>query len=223
MASPIDGPRIAARDGRADALVVFLHGYGADGNDLIEIGRIWQEVLPGAVFVAPHAPDPCAEAPVGRQWFSLRSRDPHELWAGVSTAGPGLEAFLAAELARHRLTGSRLALVGFSQGTMMALHVGLRRPEPPAALLGFSGMLVGAEHLAEGAASPPILLLHGDADEVIPPEALLISAQGFARASIPVQWHLAPGLGHGIDEEGLRLGAMFLAEALRARPEGLVR
>jgi phospholipase/carboxylesterase len=223
MVSQIDGPRIAPRGGRADALVVFLHGYGADGNDLIEIGRIWQDVVPGAAFVAPHAPAPCAEAPVGRQWFSLRSRDPHEMWAGVSTAGPGLEAFLAEELQRHGLPGSRLALVGFSQGTMVALHVGLRRPEPPAALVGYSGMLVGPEHLAEGVAAPPILLLHGDADEVIPADALFISAQGLARASIPVQWHLAPGLGHGIDEDGLRLGAMFLAETLRPRPGGIVR
>jgi phospholipase/carboxylesterase len=221
--SPIDGPRIAPRGGRADALVVFLHGYGADGNDLIEIGRIWQEVMPTAAFVAPHAPDPCAEAPVGRQWFPLRSRDPHDRWAGVTHAAPGLEAFLAEELGRHQLPGSRLALVGFSQGTMMALHVGLRRPEPPAALLGYSGLLVGPEHLAEGTAAPPILLIHGDSDEVIPADALFMSAHGLARASIPVQWHLSPGLGHGIDEEGLGLGAMFLADVLMPRGSRLAR
>jgi phospholipase/carboxylesterase len=214
MAATLTGPRIAARSGRADSLVVFLHGYGADGDDLIEIGRVWQEILPATAFVAPHAPDPCEQAPMGRQWFPLSTRDPHERWHGVNAAAPALERFLAAELAGLGLPASRLALVGFSQGTMMALHVGLRRETPPAAILGYSGLLVGPEHLAEGMKAPPILLLHGDSDEVIPADALFMSAHGLARASIPVQWHLAAGLGHGIDEDGIRIGAQFLLEVL---------
>ena len=142
MPPSMTGPRLAPRSGTAKQLVVFLHGYGADGNDLIEIGRQWQGWLPDAAFVAPNAPEPCAGAPMGRQWFTLTFRDPHERWRGVNGAGPGLDAWLDAELTRYGLDASKLALVGFSQGTMMALHVGLRRARAPAAILGYSGMLV---------------------------------------------------------------------------------
>ena len=142
MAAELDGPRLNPRSGTARQLVVFLHGYGADGNDLIEIGRAWQQMLPHAAFVSPHAPEPCGQAPVGRQWFALTFRDPDERWIGVNKAAPILERFLDAELIRHKLPPSALALVGFSQGTMMALHVGLRRAVAPAAIVGYSGLLV---------------------------------------------------------------------------------
>src|SRR5476649_1454469 len=137
----LDGPRIEPRSGTARHLVVFLHGYGADGNDLIDIGRTWQGLLPDAAFVSPHAPRPCGQAPVGREWFPLTFRDPNERWVGVQAAAPGLNNFLDAELKRRNLPPQALALVGFSQGTMMALHVGLRRPVAPAAIVGYSGML----------------------------------------------------------------------------------
>ena len=138
----LDGPRLEPSRGAARQLVVFLHGYGADGNDLIDIGRAWQQILPDAAFVSPHAPEPCGQAPVGRQWFALTFRDPDERWLGVNKAAPTLERFLDAELARRGLPPSALALVGFSQGTMMSLHVGLRRAIAPAAIVGYSGMLV---------------------------------------------------------------------------------
>ena len=125
----LDGPRLEPKSGTAKQLVVFVHGYGADGNDLIEIGRAWQGMLPETAFVSPHAPEPCGQAPMGRQWFNLTFRTPNERWDGVSKAGPGLDKFLDAELARRKLPPSALALVGFSQGTMMALHAGLRRNE----------------------------------------------------------------------------------------------
>src|SRR6266576_6789584 len=142
MAVALDGPRLEPRGGEARRLVVFLHGYGADGNDLIDIGRAWQELLPNAAFVSPHAPEPCGQAPTGRQWFPLTFRDPNERWIGVNKAAPGLERFIDAELGRHQLPPSALALVGFSQGTMMALHVGLRRPVAPMAIVGYSGICV---------------------------------------------------------------------------------
>jgi phospholipase/carboxylesterase len=215
----INGPRLAPQSGRAKQLVVFLHGYGADGADLIEIGRQWQRWLPDAAFVAPHAPEPCAQSPMGRQWFGLTFRDPHERWRGVNQAGPGLDAFLDAELASHNLPASKLSLVGFSQGTMMALHVGLRRAVAPAAIVGFSGMLVleegkGPESMTPQVRSkPPILLTHGDRDEVIPIDALFFSTETLAGAEIPCQWHLSVGLGHGIDGEALRQGGLFLAQS----------
>jgi len=217
----LDGPRIEPRSGRASRLVVFLHGYGADGNDLIEIGRAWQKAMPEAAFVSPHAPEPCGMAPVGRQWFALTMRDPRERWTGVNKAAPALNAFLDAELARRDLTDRALALVGFSQGTMMALHVGLRRKQPPAAILGYSGLLVlpgdePAAIAAEITGHPPILLIHGDSDDLIPAEALFQSAQGLAALDIPVEWHLSQGVGHGIDGEGLRHGGEFLIRRLAA-------
>jgi phospholipase/carboxylesterase len=219
MPQDLNGPRLPAQNGTAKQLVVFLHGYGADGNDLIEIGRQWQPWLPDAAFVSPHAPEPCAGAPMGRQWFPLTFRDPNERWRGVCHAGPTLDAFLDAELARHNLGPDKLALVGFSQGTMMALHVGLRRRSPPAAVLGFSGLFVEPESAAPDPASdqplgrPPLLLVHGDADEVIPAAALFLSANALAKREVPCQWHLSAGLGHGIDGEGLRQGGLFLTRA----------
>src|SRR3981189_2266515 len=142
MASELDGPRLEPRGGSARRLVFFLHGYGADGKDLIEIGRAWQQYLPDAAFVSPHAPEPCAGAPMGRQWFPLTFRDPDERWTGVNAAAPALNRFLDAELARRKLPASALALVGFSQGTMMALHTGLRRATAPAPTGGRSGLFV---------------------------------------------------------------------------------
>src|ERR1700688_895579 len=127
MAASIDGPRLQPRSGQARQPVVVIHASGADGNALIDLGRAWQQQLPDAAFVSPHAPEPCGMAPAGRQWFALTMRDPRERWTGVNKAAPILDGFLDAELARRKLTDSALALVGFSQGTMMALHVGLRR------------------------------------------------------------------------------------------------
>jgi phospholipase/carboxylesterase len=217
MAAELDGPRLAPRSGGAQQLVVFLHGYGADGNDLIDIGRAWQQYLPQAAFASPHAPEPCGQAPVGRQWFQLTFRDPDERWIGVNKAAPQLQRFLAAELERHKLPGSALALVGFSQGTMMALHVGLRRAVSPAAIVGYSGLLVAPPDgnletlAAEIKSRPPVLLVHGDRDDLIPPQALFQATQGLAALGVSVEWHLSAGIGHGIDAEGLRHGGEFLA------------
>jgi phospholipase/carboxylesterase len=213
MVSRLDGPRLAPKGRAPQQLVVFLHGYGADGNDLIAIGQQWQSLLPEAVFVAPHAPQPCAQAPVGRQWFALDLREPAELWRGVNGAAPVLNAFLDAELTRYRLGQDRLALVGFSQGTMLALHVGLRRQQV-AAVVGYSGVLVGPEHLEKRSSKPPpVLLVHGDQDDLIPAEALFISAEGLAKTGVPCQWHLSFGIGHGIDAGGLMQGGLFLAQS----------
>jgi phospholipase/carboxylesterase len=224
MAAELDGPRLAPQSGSAQQLVVFLHGYGADGNDLIDLGRAWQQVLPRAAFVSPHAPEPCGQAPVGRQWFGLTFRDPNERWLGVNKAAPLLERFLDAELARHKLPPSALALVGFSQGTMMALHVGPRRAVSPAAIVGYSGLLVlppdgeTDAFAAEIKSRPPVLLVHGDQDELIPPQALFQATQDLAAVGMTVQWHLSAGVGHGIDAEGLRHGGEFLARNFSGKP-----
>jgi phospholipase/carboxylesterase len=219
MNAELDGPRIAPHSGTAKQLVVFLHGYGADGSDLIELGRLWQPLLPDTAFVSPDAPEPCAEAPIGRQWFGLTRRDPNERWLGVQHAAPLLNRFIDAELARVGVAQSALALVGFSQGTMMALHVGLRRATPPAAIVGYSGLLAApnqtdvAAMAHEITSRPPVLLIHGDSDPLIPPQALPMSATALRALGLNVETHISAGVGHGIGEDGLRLGAAFLAKA----------
>jgi phospholipase/carboxylesterase len=214
----IDGPRLApAAGGAARQLVVFLHGYGADGNDLIGLGREWARLLPHAAFVSPHAPEPCAMSPMGRQWFNLTFRDAGELVRGVTQAAPALDAFLDAELKRHNLAAHALALVGFSQGAMLALGLGLKREPSPAAIIGYSGALASVEALPKDPSkAPAILLVHGDMDEVIPVDAMLIAREQLARAGLAVEWHLAQGIGHGIDQRGLQLGGAFLKQAFAA-------
>ncbi len=211
----MEGPRLPpAAGGAPKQLVVFIHGYGADGNDLIGLGREWARMLPHAAFVSPNAPEPCGMAPMGRQWFDLTFRDPGEMLRGVKKAGPILDAFLDAELKRLDLPPQALALVGFSQGTMVALASGLSRSSGPAAIVGYSGALADVEALANRAGSAPaILLVHGDMDDVIPLDAMLIAREQLAQAGLPVEWHVASGIGHGIDPTGLQLGGAFLKQA----------
>jgi phospholipase/carboxylesterase len=232
----IDGPRVPpAYGGPARQLVVLLHGYGADGNDLIGLAPHWAKMLPGAAFVSPHGPSPCAMAPMGRQWFSLDDYDPdglrrdparmaeryERMAAGASETAPVLDAFIDAERDRHGLGDAAVALVGFSQGTMMALHVALRREKPLAAVVGYSGALLGAGSVAEAVRSrPPVLLFHGDADEVVPIHALFHAVHGLSDAGLTVQWHVCPGVGHGIDPDGLAIGGRFLADAFSGQPMG---
>ncbi|MDE1985476.1 MAG: alpha/beta fold hydrolase [Alphaproteobacteria bacterium] len=209
----LSGPRLEPLRGPATHLVVLCHGYGADGKDLIEVAPHLQSALPGAVFVAPNAPQPCPGA--GYQWFPISRIDPHEMHKGVEGATGLLDAFVQAELARLALTPDRLALVGFSQGTMMALHAGLRGPIKPAAIVGFSGLLTGTAPFVGNI--PPVLLTHGDADSVIPPEALFMTAGALGAGGVRVQWHVSQGLGHGIDETALALASGFLALAFGGR------
>jgi phospholipase/carboxylesterase len=215
MTRPLDGPRIEPRGRPASALVVLLHGYGANGDDLIALGQEWQRWLPQTAFVAPNAPQAIPGVYGGLQWFPLTLRDPGEYRRGVVAAQPALDRFLDTELARHRLRPERLVLVGFSQGTMMALHAGLRRSVAPAGIVAYSGLLAGPEHLAEIKVRPPVLLVHGEADDLIPVEALHMAREALAAAGVPVEWHERPRLGHGIDREGQWMAATFIAEVLR--------
>jgi phospholipase/carboxylesterase len=215
MTKPLDGPRLEPRGRPVSALVVLLHGYGANGDDLIALGHEWQRWLPETAFVAPNAPEAIPGMHGGLQWFPLTLRDPSERWRGVVAARPALDRFLDAELARYRLAAERLVLVGFSQGTMMALHVGLRRAAAPAGIVAYSGLLAGPEHLGETEARPPVLLVHGEADDLIPIEALHMAREALAGTGLPVEWHVRPRLGHGIDREGQWMAANFIAEVMR--------
>ncbi len=219
MDSTINGPRLAPASGdRATQLVVLLHGYGANGDDLIGLAREWQERFPQAVFVAPNAPEPVPMMPLGGyQWFKLTFRDEDELWRGTQAASPMLERFLESELRRHELRPEALALVGFSQGTMMALHVGLTSAISPAAIVGYSGIIAGPGHLKSKIRSrPPVILIHGEADDLISVDAIHITREALAQVDVSVEWHIRPRLCHGIDQEGLELGESFLAQVFEA-------
>lgn len=212
----LNGPRRPpASGGPARQLVVLLHGLGADGNDLIGLTPVLAKLLPDAAFVSPNAPERCDMAPMGYQWFSLRSFEPSIMHAGAKRAAPILNRFLDSELERLKLDDSRMALLGFSQGTMMALYVALRRPKACAGVLGFSGALLAPEVLErEATAKPPILLVHGDADEVVPVHALYDAVQGLGAAGLAAEWHVSRGMPHGIGPDGLELGGAFLRRCL---------
>lgn len=217
----IDGPRRAAASGPADSLVVLLHGYGANGADLFGLAEALAPVLPNTAFASPNAPETSVVNPMGYQWFPIPWIDGSSEAAmreGFFRAQGALTAFLEAELARHNLTEDRLALIGFSQGTMMSLHWALRRPSAMAGVVGFSGRLVeGGSLKDEITATPPVLLVHGDQDEVIPVAALAEAETALTGAGVPVKSHVSRGIGHGIAPDGLQLAAQFLRQILPPR------
>lgn len=213
----LDGPSHPPASGqKPERLVVFLHGYGSNGEDLISLAPYWAPAVPEAEFLSPNAPFPCEANPFGGfQWFGLEERDAETRLAGVRQAEPILNAYLDEQLQARGLTGTDLALVGFSQGTMMALHVGLRRPDPVAAIVGFSGMLVAPELLAgEMKSVAPVLLVHGMADQVLPFSAMAEAEAALKAAGVPVMAEGRPGLPHSIDQRGLELGASVLHQVM---------
>ncbi|WP_419896515.1 alpha/beta hydrolase [Roseomonas sp. USHLN139] len=211
----LDGLRWGPASGGAPKLIVFLlHGYGADANDLIDLAPGWGRSVPEALFIAPHAPLPCEAGPYGRQWFSLQDRSPARLLAGIQVARPLLDRAIAAECAAAGLPESAVVLMGFSQGAMMALDTGLRRAVPPAAILAYSGRLIAEDLLAaELRGRPEVLLVHGEADEVVPVQASRSAEAVLRAAEVPVEALYVPRLGHGIDDAGLSFGGLALQRA----------
>lgn len=209
----LDGPRRKPRHGgNPDLLVVLCHGRGADGDDLIHLAGVWSQVLPHAAFVAPDAPDGSGTGNGGREWWDLSDRSPAALAAGVVRAAGILDRFVDAELARLGLPPDAVALAGFSQGAMTALHLGLTRTPRPRAVIGLSGALLVPPPQARAADTfPPVLLVHGEDDFVVPVAATRMAEQMLRAAGVAVQAHYLPGLGHGIGPEGLALGGDFLA------------
>ncbi|MEO1190700.1 MAG: prolyl oligopeptidase family serine peptidase [Pseudomonadota bacterium] len=214
----LDGPRRApASGGKPKQLVVLLHGWGANGDDLIGLAPYLAQALPEAVFVSPNAPYPCEANPMGLQWFSLADRAEERLLAGLRLAASLVDSFLDEELARQGLTDADLALVGFSQGTMLSLHVGTRRKTAPAQIVGYSGALIGGQHLAaEITSRPPTLLVHGQSDPVVPYQASEQAAALLQENGVKVDLILRPGLPHSIDEVGLGAAGQALRGAFGA-------
>ena len=216
MIPALSGPsRPPASGGQPSRLVILLHGLGADGNDLIGLAPYWAPLLPTTEFLSPNAPFPCDMAPYGYQWFSAQDRSPAAVLAGVRAAAPFLDAFIDDALAERGLDDADLALVGFSQGTMMALYVGLRRSQPVAGILGFSGRLLAPELLASELRSRPrTLLVHGTEDPLVPYESLAAAETALTDIGVSVETLTCTGVGHSIDENGLRRGGSFLTDVL---------
>jgi phospholipase/carboxylesterase len=212
----LNGPSSPPASGAAPrSLVILLHGYGSNGDDLIGLVPYWRAALPDTLFLAPDAPQPCPGTATGRQWWALTSLSPEARAAGVRVSAATLNAYIDQQLAKYGLTEDRLALVGFSQGTMMALHVGPRREHALAGIVGYSGMLADPLALAtEVRTKPPILLVHGDADTVLPVASIHQAQAALEPLGFEVATHISRGLGHSVDEAGLTLGREFLAKRL---------
>lgn len=205
----LQGPELSPESGNVKRLVVFLHGVGADGHDLLGLARMMD--LPDTQFFSPHAPFAYDMAPFGHQWFSLMDRRPEPMLAGIQTAAPILDATLDALMERFELTPAQVALVGFSQGSMMSLYAAPRRKEPLAGVVGISGALLGGERLrSELRSKPPICLIHGARDEVVPFAAMEIAKQQLEQHGLAVEAHARAHLGHGIDEPSVAIAEKFL-------------
>jgi phospholipase/carboxylesterase len=216
MISVPDGAALAPTSGGpARSLVVLLHGYGADANDLVPLAQAWRLSLPQTAFVVPDAPVPADGNPFGRQWFPISLGDPTKISAGVQKVEAELNLFLDQELEARGLDNRNLAIMGFSQGAMLALHIGLRRQGPIAAILAFSGVLAVPPPVR--LAFPPVLLGHGTEDSLIPVSAMHHANEVLSAAGVDVEALLRPGLGHSIDEVELATGAKCLAAALAAQ------
>jgi len=212
----LTGPTLEPLGGRTPKqLVVMCHGVGSDGDDLMGLAPFFQKVLPDARFVSPHAPFQFDGGPIGYQWFSLQDFSNEERNRGVRSAAPILNAYIDEQLGMLGLEDKDLALVGFSQGTMMALHVGLRRAKPCAGILGYSGMLVDAESLPdEITVKPPVLLSHGQDDEILPFDFMPAALSVLRLLNVPCDGLARPGLGHGLDDDSVKAGMFFLADVL---------
>jgi phospholipase/carboxylesterase len=206
----------AAVSGKATSLVVFLHGYGADGADLLGLADVLGPHLPDTAFAAPDAPEPCRGG-YGRQWFPIPWLDGSSealAAAGLAAASDDLNSYLDQQLAAHSLSSDRLCLVGFSQGAMMAMHVAPRRAQAMAGVVAISGRLLEAERLGEVTSRPPILLIHGDQDAVVPFDNLAYAGQMLTGAGFDTYAHVMQGTGHGIAQDGLQVTLRFIAERL---------
>ena len=218
MTRALEYGRKGANRGQAGSLVVFLHGYGADGADLLGLADALAPHLPATAFVSPDAPEPCSGNPFGRQWFPIPWLDGSseaQAAAGLAQAAEDLNAFLDDLLTSEGLTPDRLALLGFSQGAMMSLHVAPRRAAPVAGIVAISGRLLAPERLAaEARVKPPVLLVHGDADAVVPFDDMERAGQALVGAGFETYGHVMRGTGHGIAPDGLSVALSFLHDRL---------
>lgn len=218
MIRNLKSTRRAAASGKATSLMVFLHGYGADGDDLMGLASQMADYFPDTVFIAPDAPQTCAGNAAGFQWFSVPQVDgasEEDAVEGMMQSAKDLDAYLDQVMADEGVSPDKCVLFGFSQGTMMALQVAPRRAAPLAAVAGFSGSLMLPDALRDEVVSrPPVMLLHGDKDEVVPPEALSKAEFALDTLGFEVYAFVMENAGHGIASDGLSVATGFLREKL---------
>lgn len=205
-----------------DSMVIMLHGVGSNGRDLISLSPYLAQFVPNTVFVSPDAPFACDMVPAGYpdsyQWFSLQNRDPHVMSSGVKTVFPLVEEFIDTQRERYDLPLSRVALLGFSQGTMTSLHVAPRLKDKIAGVLGYSGALLWEQGVnTDILQKMPIHLIHGEADDVVPVMARQHAESTLSECGYMVTGHTTAGLTHSIDEKGIQSGGAFLKEVLSAQ------
>jgi phospholipase/carboxylesterase len=206
----LSGPMLPPRSGGAPKqIVVLLHGYGADGSDLIGLGQHWGQVLPEALFVAPNAPTPCAGNPFGFEWFPLSVDRIAGRIEGARNAAPIITEFLSDLWAQTGLSAADTFLMGFSQGAMMSLHVGTALPQRLAGIVSFSGAFVAADGFPQ-AEKPPVALIHGELDQVVATALSREAALELKAAGYDAQLHISPGIAHGIAPDGLDFATAFL-------------
>ncbi len=217
MTRGLEFGRVEAASGQADSMVILLHGYGADGQDLLGLSEPLAPHLPNTVFLAPNAPERCGMNPMGYQWFPIPWIDGSSEEAaaeGMARAEADLNAFLDRVMVEEDMIAEQVALVGFSQGTMMSLQVAPRRDEAFAGVVGFSGRLIAPEALAdEVQVRPPVLLIHGDRDDVVPLSSMPEAAEALQAAGwSEVYAHVMKGTAHGIAPDGLSVALAFLRQ-----------
>ncbi len=225
----LQGPSLLPQDKEVTSLVILLHGYGADGQDLIDLAPFFAQGLPNTAFHSPDGPETCEMSPFGRQWFSLARTDPEFLrrqtatqstafeamYEGAVDAAASVESYIASLMEEYQLPAEKIGLVGFSQGTMMALHIGLRQKDSFGCIVGFSGALVGASKLpSEIISKPPVLLVHGEEDDMLPVGAVDLASQALHAAGVTPKVIKRPGLPHSIDQEGALAAGQILKQYL---------
>jgi phospholipase/carboxylesterase len=209
----LTGPIRSPLSGIIRKIVVFLHGYGATGDDLINIADQWATHLPDTLFVAPHAPDVCEMSPLGYQWFGLADFNPLNIRQGMDTAAPFITHYVKQLMAEHKLEAKDIAFVGFSQGSMLAMDMLFQIPGL-GGVIGYSGAFYPPASLDRPNDAPPILLVHGTADTIVPYAALLQAQAQLQLYGVKITTQTCNGLGHSIDDVGLRVGREYLQKAL---------
>jgi phospholipase/carboxylesterase len=209
----LNGPRVEPTGTKVEKLIILCHGFGSNGEDLMGLVPHLQQVMPNAAYVSPNAPEPCFGAPNGYQWFALSTLSREERLVGTIKAAPILDHFIDQELERYGLTNKDLVLIGFSQGTMMSLHLGLRRSSDIAGIIGFSGaMTMPDDWQSEITSRPPVVLIHGDMDNIVPVQMMSEAYDALKSIDINVDSHISPGITHSIGPDGLHKALEFLAK-----------